>query len=296
MRNDLFTGIFTALVTPMDSAGAVDDNALQSLIEWQVNEGVSGLVPCGTTGESATLSHEEHAAVVRKTVEIVQKRVPVVAGAGANATNEAIFLTQAAEQAGADAVLSVAPYYNKPSAEGMYAHFKAIHDASSVPIILYNIPGRSVVDMGDDLLARLAELPRIIGVKDATGNLARVSTLRHVAGDSFIQLSGEDMTAIGFNAMGGQGCISVTSNVMPKRLAEIQALTLAGDYQQALALHQPMVALHEAMFCTSSPAPVKYALSRMGKLSTAQCRLPIVALNEAQKQKIDAALTGLQLV
>ena len=289
MKN--FSGIFTALVTPFKQ-GKVDVTALEQLIEWQIEQGIHGLVPCGTTGESATLSHEEHQFVIKRTIEIAAKRVPIIAGAGANSTAEAISLAQAAQQAGADAILSVSPYYNKPSQEGMIAHFTAIHDASDIPIILYNIPGRSVVDMTDSTIARLAELPRVIGVKDATGNLARVSTLRALAGEDFIQLSGEDMTAIGFNAMGGQGCISVTSNILPKQLAALQMATLSGDYAQALTLHDPLIAVHEAMFCAPSPAPAKYALARIGKCD-AETRLPIVGVNATQAAQIDAAIEGL---
>ncbi len=289
-----FHGIITALVTPFRN-GTVDDDALEALVNWQIAEGVHGLVPCGTTGESATLTHEEHMHVVKRTVEISAGRVPIIAGAGSNSTDEAILLAKAAQASGAQAILSVAPYYNKPSQDGIYAHFEAIHNACDLPIILYNIPGRSVVDMGDDLIARLAELPRIVGVKDATGDLSRVSSLRALAGNDFIQLSGEDMTAIGFNAMGGVGCISVTSNVMPAALAKIQELTLAGDSKAALELHDSLVALHDAMFCTSSPAPAKYALSRLGKCSP-EVRLPILPVDEVAKAQIDAALAGLNLI
>ena len=289
-----FHGIITALVTPFRQ-GAVDDAALEALINWQIAEGVHGLVPCGTTGECATLTHEEHTHVVKRTVEIAAGRVPIIAGAGSNSTDEAILLAQAAQDSGAQAILSVAPYYNKPSQDGIFAHFEAIHNACDLPIILYNIPGRSVIDMGDALIARLAELPRIIGLKDATGDLSRVSTLRSLAGNDFIQLSGEDMTAIGFNAMGGVGCISVTSNVMPAALVKIQELAARGDFQAALALHDGMVDLHEAMFCTSSPAPAKYALAHLGKCSP-EVRLPIVPVDEAAKRQIDAALAGLNLI
>jgi 4-hydroxy-tetrahydrodipicolinate synthase len=287
-------GIITALVTPMRD-GAVDDKGLEALVNWQIAEGIHGLVPCGTTGESATLSHEEHMHVVKRVSEIAAGRVPVIAGAGSNATDEAILLAKSAQASGAQALLSVTPYYNKPSEEGMYAHFKAVHDACDLPIILYNIPGRSIVDMSDDLIARLAELPRIVGVKDATGNLARVSTLRDKAGAGFIQLSGEDMTAIGFNAMGGVGCISVTSNVMPAALSKLQAATLKGDFEAALAIQDGLVAMHEAMFCAPSPAPAKYALSRLGKISP-ELRLPILPLNEVQKQQVDSAMAGAGLL
>lgn len=287
-------GILTALVTPFRD-GAVDDDALEAIVNWQIAEGVHGLVPCGTTGESATLSHEEHQHVVKRVVEMAAGRVPVIAGAGSNSTDSAILLAQSAQASGAQAILSVAPYYNKPSAEGIYAHFEAIHNHCDLPIILYNIPGRSVVNMSDELIAKLAELPRIIGVKDATGNLARVSNLRELAGKEFIQLSGEDMTVVGFNAMGGVGAISVTSNVAPAMTAKVQELTLQGDYEAALKLHDSMVLLHDAMFCAPSPAPAKYALSRLGK-STPDVRLPMVPLNDEQKKQVDAALASLNLI
>ncbi len=289
-----FNGIITAMVTPMRD-GAVDYTALEAFINWQIAEGIHGLVPCGTTGESATLSYDEHKKVVQRTVEIVNGRVPVIAGAGSNATDEAILLAKSAQKSGADAVLTVSPYYNKPSEEGLYAHFKAIHDNTDIPMILYNIPGRSVVNMSDTLIAKLADLPRIIGTKDATGNLARVSTLRGLAGSDFIQLSGEDMTAIGFNAMGGKGVISVSSNVIPSILAKIQQLTLRNDCEAALLLHDDTVDLHEAMFCTSSPAPVKYALSRLGRC-TPDVRLPIVPVNDTHKAQIDRAMVKLGII
>ena len=282
------------MVTPFRD-NAVDDEALEAIINWQIAKGVHGLVPCGTTGESATLSHAEHMHVVQRTVEITDSRVPVIAGAGANSTAEAVTLAQSAQESGAQAILSVTPYYNKPSQEGIYAHFEAIHNNCDLPIILYNIPGRSVVDMSDELIARLAELPRIIGVKDATGDLARVSTLRHMAGPDFIQLSGDDMTAIGFNALGGGGCISVTSNIAPNLLAEIQQATHEERFAEALALHDKMIDLHEAMFCAPSPAPAKYALSRLGKC-TDQVRLPILPLTDEQKQQVDSALADLKLI
>ncbi len=289
-----FTGIITALVTPFRD-GRVDDDALEALVNWQIAEGVHGLVPCGTTGESATLTMQEHQHVVKRVVEIAAGRVPIIAGAGSNSTDSAILLAQSAQANGAQAVLVVAPYYNKPSQDGIYAHYEAIHNNCDLPIILYNIPGRSVVNMSDELIARLSQLERIVGVKDATGNLARVSGLRALAGNGFIQLSGEDMTVVGFNAMGGAGCISVTSNVAPALTAKVQELTLQGDYQAALELHDPMVALHDAMFCAPSPAPAKYALSRMGKC-TADVRLPITPLSDEHKLQVDAALAGLNLI
>jgi 4-hydroxy-tetrahydrodipicolinate synthase len=288
------SGIYTALVTPFKK-GKIDEEAFAGLIKWQIAKGVHGLVPCGTTGESATLTMEEHKALIALCVDAAKGRVPVMAGAGANSTAEAIELTQAAEDAGAEAVLSVTPYYNKPSQEGLYRHFKAIHDATAIPIILYNIPGRAAVDMSDDVIAKLSELPRIVGIKDATGNLGRVCTIRAKAGQEFVQFSGDDITAVGYNAMGGTGCISVSSNVAPARCAEIQTQTLKGDYKKARQLQDTLVELHQAMFCEPSPAPVKYALSLMNKCS-AETRLPIVPLSTANRKRVRDALLGAGLI
>lgn len=287
-------GIITALVTPFRD-GAVDDDALEAIVNWQISEGVHGLVPCGTTGESATLTYEEKQHVVQRVVEISAGRVPVIAGAGSNSTDSAILLAKSAQASGAQAILSVAPYYNKPSQDGMYEHFRKIHDNCDLPIIVYNIPGRSVVDMSDELIESLSTLPRIVGIKDATGDLARVSALRNSLGSDFIQLSGEDVTAIAFNSLGGVGCISVTSNVAPEACAKVQEATLEGDYEAALALHDSMVDLHNAMFCASSPAPAKYALSRLGKCSP-EVRLPMIEVDSEQKQQIDAAIAKLGLI
>lgn len=289
----MFKGILTALITPF-SNGRVDEKAFQSFVEWQVAEGVHGLVPCGTTGESPTLSYEEHKRVIDLCVEAAGKRVKVLAGTGANATDEAIMLTAHAKKAGADGALIVAPYYNKPTSEGLFQHFKAIHDAVDIPIILYNVPGRTMINMSDELIARLAKLPRIVGVKDATGDLARPYTLRMKTGAKFLQLSGEDQTAVAFNVSGGVGCISVSSNVAPKACAEVQNACLAGDYAKALQLHDQLAPLHAVMFCETSPGPVKHAVSLLGKAS-ADLRLPLVQPSVEHQQRIGEVLVNLGL-
>ncbi|MFO0389584.1 MAG: 4-hydroxy-tetrahydrodipicolinate synthase [Alphaproteobacteria bacterium] len=290
----MFKGIYTALITPF-SNGKIDEKAFQSFVEWQIAEGVHGLVPCGTTGESPTLSHDEHNRVVAMCIEVAKGRVPVMAGTGSNSTEEAIMMTQHAKKAGANGALVVAPYYNKPTQEGIYQHYKAIHDAVEIPIVIYNIPGRSVINITDDTLARLSALPNIVGVKDATGDLARPYTLRALQKKKLALLSGEDMTAVAFNASGGQGCISVTSNIMPKRCAEVQEACLAGDYTKALALHDTLVALHNVMFCETSPAPVKFAASLLGKCKP-DVRLPLVQASESGKQQITQVLKNLHLL
>lgn len=290
----MFKGAYTALITPFKN-GQVDEKAFTGLVEWQIAEGIHGLVPCGTTGESPTLSYEEHRRVIELCIEVAKKRVPVMAGTGANATSEAIMFTQQAEKAGADAALVVAPYYNKPTQEGIYQHFKAIHDATGLPIFVYNIPGRSVINISDETLVRLAALPRIAGVKDATGNLERPYTLRAKGGARLKQFSGEDMTAVAFNVSGGVGCISVTSNIAPRAVAAVQEATLAGDYAKAFALHEPLVPLHSVMFCETSPSPVKYAASLMGK-SAPDVRLPLVEPSEEGKQRIRETLRNLRLI
>src|SRR5580700_1132740 len=254
-----FRGSFTALVTPFKN-GSVDEKAFRDLVDWQVAEGTQGLVPVGTTGESPTLNHDEHNKVVEWCVEQARGRVPVIAGAGSNSTKEATDLAQHAEKAGANAVLVVTPYYNKPTQEGLYQHFKAVNDAVGIPIIIYNIPPRSVVDMSIDTMKRLYELRNIAGVKDATGNLARTALQRHALGPDFIQLSGEDMTALAVMAHGGHGCISVTANVAPKKCAQMQEACLAGDFAGALRLHDALTSLHAALFVEPSPAGPKYAL------------------------------------
>ncbi len=284
----MFKGSIPALVTPFKD-GKVDMDALKKLVDWQIAEGSSGLVPVGTTGESPTLSHEEHHAVVEAVVKFAAGRVPVIAGTGSNSTDEAIDLIRHAERAGADAALVVTPYYSKPTQAGLIAHFTAVHDASKLPIIIYNIPGRSVVDMTPATMGELAKLPRIVGVKDATGDLARVPRTRITCGTDFIQLSGEDATALGFNAHGGTGCISVTANVAPRLCAEFQAATLAGDYGTALTYQDRLMPLHDAIFAEPGLVGAKYGLSLLGR-GTEDVRLPHVGLTEATKEKIRAAM------
>src|ERR1051325_1935213 len=282
-----FRGSFTALVTPFKNGG-VDEEAFRNLVEWQIAEGTNGLVPVGTTGESPTLSHAEHKQVVEWCVDQAKGRVPVVAGAGSNSTAEAIDFSQHAEKAGADAVLIVTPYYNKPTQEGLYQHYKAINDAIGIPIIIYNIPPRSVIDMSVDTMKRLFELKNIAGVKDATANMARVSQQRAACGPDFNQLSGEDITALGFSAHGGHGCISVTSNVAPRLCSEFQAACLKGDHAAALKLQDKLAPLHINLFAETSPAPIKYAMSLIGKCNNS-VRLPMVPVSEkAQKAVRDA--------
>jgi 4-hydroxy-tetrahydrodipicolinate synthase len=284
----MIKGSIPALVTPFKN-GALDLDTLKSLVEWHIDQGSTGLVPVGTTGESPTLSHEEHETVVEEVVRAAAGRVPVIAGAGSNNTVEGIRLIRHAERVGADAALVVTPYYNKPTQAGLIAHYTALHDCCQLPIIIYNIPGRSVVDMSPETMGALAKLPRIIGVKDATGKIERVSQQRITCGADFIQLSGEDATALGFNAHGGTGCISVTANVAPKLCAEFQAATLAGDYATALALQDRLMPLHEAIFIEPGLAGAKYGLSRLG-LCSPEVRLPLVGLTEGTKARIDAAM------
>jgi 4-hydroxy-tetrahydrodipicolinate synthase len=289
-----FRGSFTALVTPFQN-GTVDEKAFRALVIWQIEEGTNGLVPVGTTGESPTLSHDEHKRVVEWCVEEARGRVPVIAGAGSNSTREAIELAQHAEKAGADAVLVVTPYYNKPTQDGLYQHFKAINDAIGIPIILYNIPGRSVIDMSVDTMKRLYELKNIAGVKDATASMVRVSQQRAALGPEFTQLSGEDATALGFMAHGGHGCISVTSNVAPRLCAEFQSACLRGDYAAALNLQDKLMPLHQNLFIETSPSPVKYALSVLGKCEDTP-RLPMVALSDRSKAAVRDAMVHAGLI
>jgi 4-hydroxy-tetrahydrodipicolinate synthase len=289
-----FRGSFTALVTPF-SNGSVDEQAFRGLVDWQIAEGTDGLVPVGTTGESPTLSHDEHRKVVEWCVEQVKGRVPVIAGAGSNSTSEAVELARHAQECGASAVLVVTPYYNKPTQEGLYRHFKAINDAVGIPIIIYNIPARSVIDMSVDTMARLFELEHIAGVKDATANVVRVSLQRAAMGADFNQLSGEDASALGFMAHGGHGCISVTSNVAPRLCAEFQDACLKGEYAAALQLQDKLMPLHTALFIETSPAPVKYALSVLGKCSDT-VRLPMVPVGEKTKAKVREAMVHAGLI
>jgi 4-hydroxy-tetrahydrodipicolinate synthase len=289
-----FRGSFTALVTPFRD-GAVDEKAFRGLVVWQIGEGTNGLVPVGTTGESPTLSHDEHKLVVEWCIAEARGRVPVIAGAGSNSTSEAIELAQHAEKAGADAVLVVTPYYNKPTQEGLYQHFKAINDAIGIPIIIYNIPARSVVDMSVDTMKRLFELKNIAGVKDATANMVRVSQQREALGPEFNQLSGEDATALGFMAHGGHGCISVTSNVAPRLCAEFQGACLRGDYGAALKLQDKLMPLHQNLFIETNPAPAKYALAVLGKC-TDTVRLPMVPLSDKSKTAVRDAMVHAGLI
>ena len=289
-----FRGSFTALVTPFKN-GSLDEKAFRELVDWQIAEGTNGLVPVGTTGESPTLSHDEHMKVVEWCVEQAKGRVPIVAGSGSNSTREAIELSKHAEKAGADAVLIVTPYYNKPTQEGLYQHFKAINDAIGIPIIIYNIPARSVIDMSVDTMKRLFELKNIAGVKDATANVLRVSDQRAAMGEGFNQLSGEDATALGFMAHGGHGCISVTSNVAPRLCAEFQAACLKGDYNAALKLQDKLLPLHHNLFIETNPAPAKYALSVLGKCADT-VRLPMVPLSEKSKTAVREAMVHAGLI
>jgi 4-hydroxy-tetrahydrodipicolinate synthase len=289
-----FRGSFTALVTPFKN-GSVDEKVFRDFVEWQIAEGTNGLVPVGTTGESPTLSHDEHKEVVEWCVDQAHGRVPVVAGAGSNSTKEAVDLAQHAEQAGADAVLVVTPYYNKPTQDGLYAHYKAINDAIGIPILIYNIPGRSVIDMSVDTMKRLYELKNIAGVKDATANMTRVSVQRAAMGEDFNQMSGEDITALGFMAHGGHGCISVTSNVAPRLCSEFQAACLKGDFAAALKLQDKLTPLHINLFVETSPAPVKYALSLIGKCSNT-LRLPMVPATENAQAAVRQAMVHAGLI
>ena len=283
-----FQGSFTALITPFKH-GKIDEKAFQSHVEWQIGQGTHGLVPVGTTGESPTLSHDEHKRVVELCIEVAAGRVPVIAGAGSNCTAEAVELARHAKQAGADGALVVTPYYNKPTQEGLYLHFKAVNDCADIPILIYNIPGRSVVDMSVETMARLFKLANIVGVKDATANMARVSQQRAALGTDFVQLSGEDATALGFMAHGGQGCISVTANVAPALCSEFQLACLGGNFKRALELQDRLMPLHDALFVESNPAPVKYAAEKLG-LCSSETRLPLAPMTQASKAKVDAAL------
>lgn len=285
----MFKGSYTALITPFKN-GAVDADAFQSFVDWQIKQGTHGLVPVGTTGESPTLSHEEHGRVVELCIEAAAGRAPVIAGAGSNATAEAVSLARHGESAGADAVLVVTPYYNKPTQDGLYAHFKAVADAVSIPVIIYNIPGRSIVDMSVETMARLYEdCVNIKGVKDATANLARVSVQRQAMGADFIQLSGEDATALGFNAHGGHGCISVTSNVAPALCSQFQEACMAGNFADALTIQDRLMPLHTALFVEASPGPVKHAARQLG-LCSAETRLPLVSIKPETAAQVDNAL------
>ncbi|MBB4116490.1 4-hydroxy-tetrahydrodipicolinate synthase [Rhizobium sp. BK226] len=285
----MFKGSITALVTPF-ADGRVDEAALRDLVEWQIEEGSFGLVPCGTTGESPTLSHSEHKQVVEITIAAAKGRVPVIAGAGSNSTAEAIDFVLHAQDAGADGVLIVAPYYNKPTQEGIYQHFKAVDAAATVPIIVYNIPGRSVIDIQVETLARIfKDCPNVKGVKDATGNLLRPSLDRMACGHSFNLLTGEDGTALGYMAHGGHGCISVTANVAPGLCADFQQACLNGDFAAALKLQDRLMPLHRALFLETNPAGPKYALQRLGRIR-GDLRLPLVTISPSVQEEIDSAM------
>jgi len=291
----MFKGSLVALITPMRPDGSVDEKAYAEFVDWQIKEGTDAVVPVGTTGESPTLSHDEHKRVVEIAIEVAKGRVPVIAGAGSNSTAEAIDLARHAKKAGADATLIVTPYYNKPTQEGMYLHFKAIADAVDLPLIIYNIPPRSVVDMSVETMARLAKHKNIIGVKDATANLVRPLHTKRSCGDDFCQLSGEDHTAISFLAAGGDGCISVTANVAPRLCAAMQDAWQEGRVKDAMAIQNRLVPLHDALFAETSPGPVKFAASLLGKTSE-HCRLPLAPLMEGTRAKVRAAMTDVGLL
>ena len=290
----MFSGSIPALVTPFLNQ-AIDWTALGELVEWQLDEGSTGIVPVGTTGESPTLSHDEHERVVAAVIEASKGRVPIIAGAGSNSTQETISLAKSAESAGADAVLVVTPYYNKPTQKGLLAHYRALHDECTLPIIIYNIPGRSVIDMNPETMGELAKLPRIIGVKDATGDITRVSQQRETCGPEFVQLSGEDASALGFNAHGGRGCISVTANVAPGLCHDFQAATLDGNYSRALELQDLLMPLHTAIFNEPGLAGAKFGLSLLGKCAN-EVRLPLVAVSKTTEDKIQSAMSKAGLV
>jgi len=291
----MFRGSYTALITPFNG-GAVDERAFQKLVDWQIAEGTNGLVPVGTTGESPTLSHDEHKRVIELCVEAARKRVPVIAGAGSNSTDEAIDLTRHAKKVGASATLHSTGYYNKPTQEGLYRHFKAISDAVDLPILIYNVPVRTIVDIQVATLARCSELKNVVGVKDATANVARVTQQRLACGKDFVQLSGEDATVLGFMAHGGHGCISVTSNVAPRLCVDFQNACREGDYKTALALQDRLMVLHDALFVETNPGPVKYAAFRLGLIDSPECRLPLAPISEASKKSVDEALARIGLL
>lgn len=294
MSGPMFQGSITALITPF-SNGHLDEDAFQKFVDWQIEEGTDALVPCGTTGESPTLSHEEDMRITALCVEVAKGRVPVIAGTGSNSTDEAISLTAHAKKAGADAALVVTPYYNKPTQEGLYQHYRAIHDAVEIPLVIYNIPGRSIVDMSVETMARLAELPNIVGVKDATADLQRPWRTRQAIGDDFAQLSGEDATIMPFLVQGGHGCISVTANVAPRLCAELHDAWRARDVDRAMRINDRLMPLHEALFIESSPAPVKYAAHLLG-LCENRLRLPLVSVQPETEARVRDAMTHAGLI
>ena len=291
----MFKGSFVALITPMRADGSFDEKAYADFVEWQISEGTNGIVPVGTTGESPTLSHDEHKRVVEIAVAVAKGRIPVIAGAGSNSTEEAIDLTRHAKEAGADAALIVTPYYNKPTQEGMFLHYSAIADAVDLPIIIYNIPGRSVVNMSVETMARLAKHKNIVGVKDSTADLQRPILQRLAMGPGFCQMSGEEQTAISFLAAGGHGCISVTANVAPRLCSEMHAAWADGRVKDAMAIQDRLTPLHDSLFCETSPGPVKYAASLLGKTDN-RCRLPLAPPSEATRDRVRAAMTSVGLL
>lgn len=291
----MFKGSITALITPFQANGDVDWKAFDNFVEWQIEQGSHGVIPCGTTGESPTLTHTEHKKIVKRCIEIVNKRIPVIAGSGSNNTAEALELTRQAKDDGADAALIVAPYYNKPTQDGLYAHYKKLNDDIDIPLIVYNIPGRSVIDISNETLAKLSKLKNIVGVKDATADLSRPLDLRHKIGDAFCQLSGEDATITAFLAQGGHGCISVTSNIAPKLCAQLHEAWQTGKIEEAFRIRDLLAPLHKALFVESSPAPVKYAAEQLG-LCQNKVRLPLVEASENCRQIMDEALAFIGLV
>ncbi|GGA50864.1 4-hydroxy-tetrahydrodipicolinate synthase [Pelagibacterium lentulum] len=285
----MFSGSITALLTPFRN-GAVDEDAMARVVKWQIEQGTHGLVPVGTTGESPTVSHEEHRRIIEITIEAAQKRVPIIAGAGSNSTREAIHLAEFAEAAGADAVLTVVPYYNKPNQEGLFEHFRAVAKAVALPVILYSVPGRTIADLAVDTIKRLRDAcPNIIGIKDATADMGKASMERNLLGPDFVMLSGEDITALGFNAHGGRGCISVTSNVAPALCSAFQSACQSGDFATALTIQDRLAPLHKALFIEPSPAGVKYAASQIG-LCSEELRLPLVPVTAETRKVIDIAI------
>ena len=290
----MFSGSICALITPFRD-GAVDEAAYESFVDWQIDQGTHGVVPCGTTGESPTLSHEEHRRVTEICIAVAKGRVPVIAGTGSNSTAEAIALTRHAKEAGADAALVVTPYYNKPTQEGLYQHYKAINDAVDLPIIIYNIPARSIVDMTVETMARLAELPNIAGVKDATADVSRATKQRNATGPEFCQLSGEDITQVGFLAQGGNGCISVTANIAPRDMADMHDAWNEHAFDTVTQLNNRLMGLHEALFCETSPGPVKYAASLLDKC-TPETRLPLCEIADSSKRKVEGAMRSAGLL
>ena len=291
----MFKGSIVAIVTPFKN-GKIDETSLRNLVNWHIDEGTHGIVPVGTTGESPTLDHSEHREVVEIVIDQVNNRVPVIAGAGSNSTSEAISLLMHAESVGADAALIVTPYYNKPTQEGLYEHFKAIDKASmGIPIMIYNIPPRSIVDMSVEVMGKLSNLENIIGVKDATSDLSRVEKQKKQSKDGFLQFSGEDITAFEFMKNGGNGCISVTANVLPKLCSDFQNLCLKGNFDEALKIHQKLEPMHNALFIETSPSPVKYVLSKMGRIED-ELRLPLVSIRQETKEILDKVISDLDLI